>query len=92
MLSSLVGSAVTLMQHPSNQYTFGVHQRNGSYSCFRCNASGNWYDLKKAISGVAYEVMSVMSFLLGCFIVSPACPSHSRCVVAGNFAKRVDRV
>eukprot|EP00960_Hanusia_phi_P051759 761005-Hanusia_phi.AAC.2 len=51
-------------QHPSNQYTFGVHQRNGSYSCFRCNASGNWYELKNAISGIVYEVIVVKSCFL----------------------------
>ena len=36
---------------PSNLYKLNVHKHSGSYRCFRCDATGNWFSLKMAFNG-----------------------------------------
>lgn len=50
-------------------------RKNGSYYCFRCAVSGNWFDLKRRASGL---VENVTSFSIGRGIPSVAFSSGSQ--------------
>jgi hypothetical protein len=39
-----------------NQYTFGVNASKGAYHCFRCEAKGNWFQLKAQIDGKSLPI------------------------------------
>lgn len=39
----------------ANLYTLGVKANSGVFHCFRCGASGSWFDFKNLLSGIAIE-------------------------------------
>mmetsp|Transcript_19306 Transcript_19306/g.35559 ORF Transcript_19306/g.35559 Transcript_19306/m.35559 type:complete len:628 (+) Transcript_19306:3543-5426(+) len=41
----------------SNLYTLGVKSNSGVFHCFRCGASGSWFDFKNFLSGLAIETV-----------------------------------
>ena len=41
-----------------NRFTFGINTSGGSFHCFRCDAKGSWFALKKALAGDLVSISS----------------------------------